>query len=64
MCREMGEICVLRSVSGGVTYSVAPAAQQVVGHGVLRLQRDGFIQMILGGEGTQTQRHRAEDLHC
>lgn len=35
---------------GRRTYSVAPAAQQVVGQGVLRLQLDGFIQMILGGE--------------
>lgn len=42
---------------GGVTYSIAPAAQQVVGHGVLRLQLDGFIQMILGGEADmQTDR--------
>lgn len=35
---------------GRVTYSVAPAAQQIVGHGILRLQLNGFIQMILGGE--------------
>ena len=35
---------------GRVTYSVAPAAQQVVGQGVLRVQLNGFIQMILGGE--------------
>lgn len=33
-----------------VTYSVAPAAQHVVGQGVLRLQLDGFIQVILGGQ--------------
>lgn len=43
-----------RSVCGAeVTYSVAPAAQHVVGQGVLRLQLDGFIQVVLGG-----QRHR------
>lgn len=53
----MGEIHVLRV--GRVTYSVAPAAQQVVGHGVLWLQLDGFIQMILGGEADRQR----EDFH-
>lgn len=41
-----------RSVGGvqvGLTYSVAPAAQQVVGQRVVRLQLNGFIQMILEG---------------
>lgn len=41
---RVGDVCVLR-----VTYSVAPAAQQVVAHGVPGLQLDGFIQVILGG---------------
>ncbi len=44
------DTCVAQCV-WRVTYSVAPAAQQVVGHGVLWLQLNGFIQMILGGEG-------------
>lgn len=42
-----------RSVGGvqvGLTYSIAPAAQQVVGQGVVRLQLNGFIQMILEGK--------------
>lgn len=42
-----------RSVGGaraGFTYSVAPAAHQVVGQGVVRLQLDGFIQVILEGK--------------
>lgn len=34
------------------TYSVAPAAQHVVGQGVLWLQLDGLIQVILGGRRT------------
>lgn len=34
----------------GITYSVAPAAQQVIRQGVLWLQLYGFIQMILGGQ--------------
>lgn len=42
---------------GGVTYSVAPAAQHVVGQGVLRLQLDGFIQVILGGHTDTGELH-------
>lgn len=53
------DICVAQCV-GRITYSVAPAAQQVVGQGVLWLQLDGFIQMILGGEADR----RGEDFHC
>lgn len=52
------DMCAVKCV-GRVTYSITPAAQQVVGHGVLRLQLDGFIQMILGGEaGRQTDRQK------
>lgn len=47
--RDGADICAVQCVSR-VTYSIAPAAQQVVGHGVLWLQLNGFIQMILGGE--------------
>ena len=43
-----------------VTYSIAPASQQVVGHGVLWLQLNGFIQMILGGEADR----QGEDFQC
>lgn len=57
--RDGGDICVAQCLSR-VTYSVAPAAQQVVGHGVLWLQLDGFIQMILGGEADR----QGEDFHC
>lgn len=39
-----------------VTYSVAPAAQQVVGQGVLWLQLDGFIQVILREKDGETER--------
>lgn len=61
--RDGRDMCAVKCV-GRVTYSIAPAAQQVVGHGVLRLQLDGFIQMILGGEaGRQTER-QGEDFHC
>lgn len=51
MWGEMGQIYLPCS---GVTYSVAPAAQQVVGQGVLWLQLNGFIQMIL----QRRERHR------
>lgn len=44
----------------GITYSVAPAAQQVVGQGVVWLQLDGFIQVILEGK---TDGRRGEDFH-
>lgn len=44
-----------------VTYSVAPTAQQVVGQGVLRLQLDGFIQVILKQSRRQTDKDRQRD---
>lgn len=47
--RDETDICAVRCVSIH-TYSIAPPAQQVVGHGVLWLQLNGFIQMILGGK--------------
>lgn len=53
MCSQGRFATVLQRV-GRLTYSVAPAAQQVVGQGVLRLQLDGFIQVILGG-GAETR---------
>lgn len=57
--RRDGEIKDWASV-GRVTYCVAPAAQQVVGHGVLWLQFNGFIQMILGGEASR----QTDTVHC
>lgn len=51
----------------GLTYSVAPAAKQVVGQGVVRLQFNGFIQMILedrsraGADGFQKEKISAVD---
>lgn len=54
------QVVDVRGARRGVTYTVAPAAQHVVGGGVLRLQLDGFIQMILEGEaGRQT-----DGFHC
>lgn len=53
MCSQGRFATVLQRV-GRLTYSVAPAAQQVVGQGVLRLQLDGFIQVILGGGSRDT----------
>lgn len=50
--RDGRDIRVAQCV-GRVTYSIAPAAQQVVGHGVLWLELNGFIQMILGGEANR-----------
>lgn len=52
MWRDGRDRCAVCVVSGGCvsTYGVTPAAQQVVGQGVPRLQLDGFLQMFLGGE--------------
>lgn len=57
------DICAVQCV-GGVTYSVAPAAQQVVGQGVLRLQLDGFIQMVLGGDAGRQTGRKGDNFHC
>lgn len=61
--RDGRDRCVAQCVRR-VTYSVAPAAQQVVGHGVLWLQLNGFIQMILGGEADIQTDRQGEDFHC
>lgn len=50
-------VCV-RTDGREITYSVAPATQQVVGQGVVWLQLDGFIQMILGDRQTETDGDR------
>lgn len=47
--RDGADISAVQHVSR-VTYSIAPAAQQVVGQGVLWLQLNGFIQMVLQGQ--------------
>lgn len=49
------DVCVVQFVVG-ITYSVAPAAQEVIRQGVLWPKLYGFIQMILGGQTEKEDR--------